>query len=84
MIWLLLILIYLLVSNIAVVVKLYRSTLRYFSPIKGYAASIALIIGLLAVDYVVFSFAYKKIEDSKLLNEKPAKEVRFVGASLRR
>ncbi|WP_281615868.1 hypothetical protein [Flammeovirga sp. SubArs3] len=64
MIWLFnsILLIYLILSNIAIIVRMYRSFLQYLSPIKGYASMI-LIIGVLgAVDYYVFDITSDKFE----------------------
>ncbi|NLR90584.1 hypothetical protein [Flammeovirga agarivorans] len=64
MIWLFnsILLIYLILSNIAIIVRMYRSFLQYLSPIKGYTSMI-LIIGVLgAVDYYVFDITSDKFE----------------------
>ncbi len=57
--------IYLIICNLAVIVRLYKSHLRYLTPLKGYAASLLLIGGLLLVDFFVFDVMQ---ENMSLLN----------------
>ena len=84
MIWLLLIVAYLLISNFAIIYKLYRSTLQYFNPLKGYLTSILLIGSLLALDVEVVNFAYDKIEKAQEVQITQEGNARIIGVSLRR
>ncbi|MCS6834088.1 MAG: hypothetical protein NZ521_10980 [Flammeovirgaceae bacterium] len=82
--WLLVLAIYLFVSNIAIVVRLYRSFLRYLSPLKGYVTSLSLIFTLLAIDYAILDFTVNKIEKANEFHAKKAVTIQILEASLQR
>jgi hypothetical protein len=84
MIWLLLLAAYLIISNIAIVVRLYRSFLRYLSPKKGYATSIMLIFTLLTVDYAIMDFAVNKFEKANEYQAKKSSTIQILEASLQK
>ena len=54
---------YLIVCNTAVLIRLYRSFLRYASPVKGYALSVLVVVSLLSADYFMYDYTAPKIED---------------------
>ncbi len=76
------ILLYLLISNLAVVAKLYKSSLKYMSPVKGYIASFFIVVSLLTIDYFVFDFASKKINSMDRLSH-TAQNTKLLPASVR-
>ncbi|GAB4340157.1 MAG: hypothetical protein OHK0038_19580 [Flammeovirgaceae bacterium] len=84
MIWLLLLAVYLIISNIAIVIRLYRSFLRYLSPMKGYATSILLIFSLLTVDYAIMDFAVNKFENANEYQVKRSSAIQILEASLQK
>ncbi|MBB3698987.1 hypothetical protein KMW28_08560 [Flammeovirga yaeyamensis] len=53
---------YLIVSNVAIFIRLYRSFLQYLSPVKGYASMILLLGALGGIDYYVFDFSHNKFQ----------------------
>lgn len=63
-------LIYLVISNIAIIYKLYKTFLQYFSPIKGYASIAIILITLGAIDYYVFD-----VTSDKFITAEENKEV---------
>lgn len=66
MFWIqLLILVYLLISSVALLIFAYKKFLQYLSPAKGYIASACLIIGLLAFDLVLYNFTTDRISQLK-------------------
>lgn len=63
MLWLIntIFVLYLIVSNLAIMVRLYKSVLQYMTPLKGYATSFAVLALLLTLDVVVFSLGNEKL-----------------------
>ncbi|MEH0156632.1 hypothetical protein V6R21_21010 [Limibacter armeniacum] len=53
--------IYLLLSSTAIIIRVYRSFLQYMPPIRGYVISGALITALLLVDVMVYNLGSDKI-----------------------
>lgn len=84
MMWLLLLALYLVVSNIAIIIRLYRSFLRYLTPFKGYVTSLTLIFTLLAIDYAILDFAVNKVEKANEFHAKKASTIQVLEASLLR
>ncbi|WP_020526158.1 hypothetical protein [Flexithrix dorotheae] len=59
------VLVYIIVSSIALVVYAYKRFLQYLTPLKGYVVSLLLILTLVSFDFVVFNFTNQKIDDLK-------------------
>ncbi|AZQ61581.1 hypothetical protein EI427_04855 [Flammeovirga pectinis] len=70
MIWLFntILLLYLAVSNIAIILRIYKSFLQYMSPAKGYLTIALLLSSLGGIDYYVYEVTSEKfvvVEETK-------------------
>ncbi|MBB6462794.1 hypothetical protein [Flammeovirga kamogawensis] len=70
MIWLFntILLLYLAVSNIAIVFRIYKSFLQYMTPVKGYLTIAVLFASLGGIDYYVYEVTTEKfvvVEETK-------------------
>ncbi|KXX72460.1 hypothetical protein AVL50_02335 [Flammeovirga sp. SJP92] len=63
-------LIYLVISNIAILFKLYKAFLQYFSPLKGYASIALIVVTLGAIDFYVYD-----VTSDKFITAEENKEV---------
>jgi|GEM_PF-5230891 len=55
------IVLYLLVSSMALVYYLYKNFLQYLTPVKGYLAGSLLVLSILSFDFFMFNFTADKI-----------------------
>jgi len=68
------IVLYLLVSSVALVLYLYNKFLQYLTPAKGYVMGVLIVLSILSFDFFMFSFTAEKINE---LNQQVNSEMSY-------